>query len=320
MKRILLSLLILQFFLPVFFIAGCVPAGKTSTLGKDALPQNNLSAVAILKLNRKIGSQYWIKESKSVTFYFAPSIHSESFTADDKTSFILKELIVNGSGNNVGNFYKVRFTDSGKTAYLLVRILDEDYPFNKTGLSTENPKTDEERLKENLRLKEDVRKLTGISEGKSLWLREPWPWFERKEKSRKEFLFIFLEEIKLKDFDVEKIEKYEGKIFVKLYLESKGEEDQVNLSVEGVRDRFYTKNPYPDLKKKWGKRFWEILKAIRANRLLFGMTKEQAKLSVGTPYDINRSVGSWGIHEQWVYRNRGLYLYFEDGKLTSWQE
>lgn len=38
----------------------------------------------------------------------------------------------------------------------------------------------------------------------------------------------------------------------------------------------------------------------------------------GAPGSINRSVGSWGVHEQWVYGN--TYLYFEGGLLTSFQD
>ncbi|MEG9326555.1 hypothetical protein V6B16_01280 [Salinimicrobium catena] len=49
-----------------------------------------------------------------------------------------------------------------------------------------------------------------------------------------------------------------------------------------------------------------------------GMNKEMAIFAVGEPDDINKSVGSWGTHEQWVYGN-GFYLYFENGKLTSFQ-
>ena len=48
------------------------------------------------------------------------------------------------------------------------------------------------------------------------------------------------------------------------------------------------------------------------------MTDEMAVVALGSPKDINRSVGSWGTHEQWVYD--GEYLYFENGKLTSWQD
>lgn len=50
-----------------------------------------------------------------------------------------------------------------------------------------------------------------------------------------------------------------------------------------------------------------------------GMTEDMAWESLGSPDDINTSEGSWGIHEQWVYSERDLYLYFEDGILTSIQ-
>ena len=43
------------------------------------------------------------------------------------------------------------------------------------------------------------------------------------------------------------------------------------------------------------------------------------KTKFGPPNDINRTVGKWGVHEQWVYGN-GVYLYFENGILTSFQD
>jgi hypothetical protein len=43
-----------------------------------------------------------------------------------------------------------------------------------------------------------------------------------------------------------------------------------------------------------------------------------AIISLGNPIDINKTVGSWGVHEQWVYNNN-MYLYFENDKLTSYQ-
>lgn len=48
-----------------------------------------------------------------------------------------------------------------------------------------------------------------------------------------------------------------------------------------------------------------------------GMTDKMARISLGEPRSINRTVGSWGVHEQWVYYS--IYLYFEDGILTSYQ-
>ncbi len=50
------------------------------------------------------------------------------------------------------------------------------------------------------------------------------------------------------------------------------------------------------------------------------MTSDMAVESLGKPSEINKSVGSWGVHEQWNYIIYNAYLYFENGKLTSWQE
>lgn len=58
---------------------------------------------------------------------------------------------------------------------------------------------------------------------------------------------------------------------------------------------------------------------LAAHRIWIGMSKEEAEISQGKPNDINRSVGSWGTHEQWCYPG-GVYLYFENGRLTSWQD
>lgn len=64
---------------------------------------------------------------------------------------------------------------------------------------------------------------------------------------------------------------------------------------------------------------------VAAERLALGMTAEMALASWGKPSDINRSVGSRGVNEQWVYRAliapySTRYIYFENGVLTSWQE
>ncbi len=80
-----------------------------------------------------------------------------------------------------------------------------------------------------------------------------------------------------------------------------------------------------------------IRNAISGGEVLIGMTTEQVLASRGRPLDINKSTGKWGIHEQWVYvrveanprmqmsRREALldhkygYIYFENGKVTSWQ-
>ncbi len=66
--------------------------------------------------------------------------------------------------------------------------------------------------------------------------------------------------------------------------------------------------------KKYGQKTYNKLKE---GYYWTGMNREMAIISLGSPNDINRTVGSWGVHEQWVYDN--IYLYFENGKLTSYQ-
>jgi len=62
----------------------------------------------------------------------------------------------------------------------------------------------------------------------------------------------------------------------------------------------------------------KIKNQIRSGTVTIGMTKQQVLSSWGRPSDINRTVWSSGTREQWVYNDS--YLYFENGKLTSWQD
>jgi len=63
---------------------------------------------------------------------------------------------------------------------------------------------------------------------------------------------------------------------------------------------------------------------LHSKEITLGMTEEQAVDLLGLPQDKNRSVGSWGVHEQWVFKkkkhNHDTYLYFENGILTSYQD
>jgi hypothetical protein len=70
------------------------------------------------------------------------------------------------------------------------------------------------------------------------------------------------------------------------------------------------------LVKKWGE---DIGRKISRGQIWIGMTSEMARSSRGRPKDINRTVYSFGTREQWVYPN-SVYLYFDNGILTSWQD
>jgi hypothetical protein len=63
---------------------------------------------------------------------------------------------------------------------------------------------------------------------------------------------------------------------------------------------------------------------IAEQKIWIGMSKDQLLLSWGVPKDTNNTVGSWGVHSQWVYGDLGPYVYLEgDNKrmltVTSWQ-
>lgn len=65
---------------------------------------------------------------------------------------------------------------------------------------------------------------------------------------------------------------------------------------------------------KWGAR---DAKDIVEGYVRIGWSKEKCRMSWGDPRDINKTIGSWGTHEQWCYYSS--YLYFDNGKLTSIQ-
>lgn len=78
-------------------------------------------------------------------------------------------------------------------------------------------------------------------------------------------------------------------------------------------ENWYLEDPRT-IHSDWPKKIWY---AIENEEVLIGMSKEQVLLSWRKPRKINRTVGTWGVHEQWVYSSQ--YLYFKDGLLTSFQ-
>ena len=69
--------------------------------------------------------------------------------------------------------------------------------------------------------------------------------------------------------------------------------------------------------KNWPQKWW---KAIEENRFEVGMSPEAVRYLLGDPGKINHTGGAYGNHDQYVYEVAGYYLYFNDGKLTSWQD
>lgn len=69
------------------------------------------------------------------------------------------------------------------------------------------------------------------------------------------------------------------------------------------------------LERKYGV---DIALRIFEKKIWIGMTKDMLLESWGRPNDINRTVGSWGVHEQCIYTS--AYVYIENGVVTSWQD
>lgn len=93
----------------------------------------------------------------------------------------------------------------------------------------------------------------------------------------------------------------------------KANRDRINLAKESASIA-QIENEQKKLISKYGK---EVYEKVKNGQYWLGMTKELAIVAFGVPNQINESKGAWGTHEQWVYTR--IYLYFENGKLTSYQ-
>lgn len=103
------------------------------------------------------------------------------------------------------------------------------------------------------------------------------------------------------------------------FIKSKEAEERELKRLEREQKLKHQKTEYAELEKKYIKKYGQkTYNKLKEGYYWIGMNREMATISLGSPDDINRTVGSWGVHEQWVYDN--LYLYFENGKLTSYQD
>ena len=102
-----------------------------------------------------------------------------------------------------------------------------------------------------------------------------------------------------------------------------GIEDVYNMEFKSFNKVDWVR--FDKLAAKYGKNNAKLMIQKRAK---LGWTKEMLIESIGRPNDINRSFGSWGTHEQWVYREYSSefneyiteYYYFENGILTTIQD
>jgi endonuclease YncB( thermonuclease family)/uncharacterized protein YgiM (DUF1202 family) len=96
------------------------------------------------------------------------------------------------------------------------------------------------------------------------------------------------------------------------------------INQEKVNTRYQSHGDFEDsYKKGWIHESVVSQEKVANLPLILGMSQEMVLASWGQPDDINKSVGSFGVHEQWIYGDyttTQYFLYFENGVLTSWQE
>ena len=75
------------------------------------------------------------------------------------------------------------------------------------------------------------------------------------------------------------------------------------------------------VKKEAVRRKLNISETItRKKQFRIGSTECQLYASMGLPEQANRTIGSWGVHIQNVYRNGTVFVYTENGTVKSWQD
>jgi hypothetical protein len=235
------------------------------------------------ELKKIVGNKYWILAGCPIEFY---DVANKSDINIDYSQYIeIQELLDN-------NHYQVKFSMSvGQVDALTLyeNIIKGEY------IKKEDPNL--------LEVIKDLDKI-GIKKGSYLFLKHPYDEFPGLTK-------LIVKDIMISPNDSHR------KLLVVEFLAEAGYETNLGFyNTDELIERFYIKEPSKML-AKWGQR---VVKAIKEKKVLIGMTKEQVIISWGKPRDINRTGGAWGVHEQWIYGDFGPYLYFENDKMTSWQD
>ncbi len=111
-------------------------------------------------------------------------------------------------------------------------------------------------------------------------------------------------------------EKREDQLLQAKRMVEETKEREIHLENEKKNQTEKSKKLKEELTKKYGS---IVAQKIMSGKIWIGMTSEMALDSWGEPKDINRTVTNYGTNEQWVYSDKN-FLYFENGKLTAWQD
>ena len=104
-------------------------------------------------------------------------------------------------------------------------------------------------------------------------------------------------------------------LFSNVWKDADEHERQTREFMAGVDRRITEIHAQFEKQRQEHEAFVEHERQCAAGKLWIGMTREEACRAWCQPYTINTTETASGTREQWVYRYRGQYLYFDNGLL-----
>lgn len=204
------------------------------------------------------------------------------------------DLVREISGLNIQDYFTVLLEENGFTNATFINSFIEDVMYNSDTIT-------------NLELNDGFGKVDFV--GRKLWVRlNRFPSYSSiYEAFNGKLLYIPMIITGSKDSE------YQVTANNKSYSISTFSIEKASYSNKDIFDND------PKSIYKWSKSIWN---KIDKGLIWTGMSSDMAEIAMGLPDDINTSVGSWGKDEQWVYQGSdydNTYLYFRNGKLSSWQ-
>ena len=250
----------------------------------------------------KIGKRFWVADNQ-VKLLFTPD---QGFDLDTVS---LAGRVLKYNGYSTGDIYDNRQT---------VNILFNDAINGRTYLYRTGKTIDEFHPAFSIPMLIDMDMVQHIErqiKGKDFYIRTPI-WYDRDNEQMmtgRHFIQVCIDSV-LPGNSVMPLRV----LFTTI---DKGEKAMVwmsdNVSVMHGRDfdaMFVASNPrlsYPTITDA----NWEL---ITRGRVVVGMTKEECRLSLGTPRHINERPDQAGMREYWYY-DGGSYLFFVDGLLSEFR-
>lgn len=132
----------------------------------------------------------------------------------------------------------------------------------------------------------------------------------------------------LREYQLEQQRKFDDRIYYSAFLPYMAEICSRDIAFKGFSNsadcnryqyRHEIKERISRLRKEVEGLNQEQIEQSTQGNIEMGMSFSAVKLSMGNPDKINNTTTKYGTSSQWVYEDI-IYVYFEDGKVTAWQD